>query len=55
MDATRRTALAPIRTEHLTKHYGAVAGLEDLSLEVSTGEVIGYLGPNGAGKPKPRL
>jgi len=50
MDTTGRTALAAIRTEHLTKHYGAVAGLEDLNLEVSPGEVIGYLGPNGAGK-----
>jgi ABC-2 type transport system ATP-binding protein len=39
-----------VRTAHLTKHYGAVVGLEDLSLEVNAGEVIGYLGPNGAGK-----
>lgn len=39
-----------IRTEGLTKRYGAVAALADLDLEVSTGEVVGYLGPNGAGK-----
>jgi ABC-2 type transport system ATP-binding protein len=50
MDADSGTALAAIRTEHLTKHYGAVVGLEDLNLEVNAGEVIGYLGPNGAGK-----
>jgi ABC-2 type transport system ATP-binding protein len=39
-----------IRTEGLTKRYGEVAALEDLSLEVAAGEVVGYLGPNGAGK-----
>jgi ABC-2 type transport system ATP-binding protein len=39
-----------VSTEHLTKHYGTVIGLEDLSLEVAAGEVLGYLGPNGAGK-----
>jgi ABC-2 type transport system ATP-binding protein len=41
---------AAIRTEALTKHYGAVVGVEDLDLEVSRGEVFGFLGPNGAGK-----
>ena len=39
-----------IRTEGLTKYYGAVVGLEDLTLEVAEGEVFGFLGPNGAGK-----
>jgi ABC-2 type transport system ATP-binding protein len=39
-----------IRTEDLTKHYGAVAALESLRLEVPRGVVLGYLGPNGAGK-----
>jgi ABC-2 type transport system ATP-binding protein len=40
----------PIRTEGLTKHFGAVHALEDLDLTVNPGEVFGYLGPNGAGK-----
>lgn len=39
-----------IKTEGLTKHYGEVRALEDLSLEVQMGEVFGFLGPNGAGK-----
>jgi ABC-2 type transport system ATP-binding protein len=39
-----------IRTEGLTKYYGAVVGIEDLSLAVTSGEVFGFLGPNGAGK-----
>ncbi len=47
---TGTTSQVAVSTEHLTKHYGTVIGLEDLSLEVATGEVPGYLGPNGAGK-----
>jgi len=39
-----------LRTEQLTKQYGPVTGLADLSMEVTAGEVLGYLGPNGAGK-----
>jgi ABC-2 type transport system ATP-binding protein len=39
-----------IRTEGLTKDYGAGHGLFDLDLRVQAGEVFGYLGPNGAGK-----
>jgi ABC-2 type transport system ATP-binding protein len=41
---------AVIRTDGLSKDYGAVHALRDLDLEVAPGEVFGYLGPNGAGK-----
>ncbi len=41
---------AAIETRGLTKHYGRVHALDDLSLRVEEGEVFGFLGPNGAGK-----
>lgn len=39
-----------IETKGLTKRYGNKAALDDLSITVSKGEILGYLGPNGAGK-----
>jgi ABC-2 type transport system ATP-binding protein len=39
-----------ILAQHLTKHYGALAVVEDLSFAVEPGEIVGFLGPNGAGK-----
>jgi ABC-2 type transport system ATP-binding protein len=39
-----------IVTENLTKNYGSVAAVQDLSLNVHSGEIFGFLGPNGAGK-----
>jgi ABC-2 type transport system ATP-binding protein len=41
---------AIIRTEKLTKSYGAHRGILDIDLEVKENEVFGFLGPNGAGK-----
>lgn len=42
--------VAAIEIRHLTKFYGASRGIEDVSLTVHPGEVLGFLGPNGSGK-----
>ena len=42
--------IAVIATNGLTKHYGKVQALVDLTLDVRSGEIFGFLGPNGAGK-----
>ena len=39
-----------LSTRLLTKRYGSLTAVEDLDLEVGTGELFGFLGPNGAGK-----
>ena len=36
--------------ENLTKRYGAQKAVDNISLKVATGEILGFLGPNGAGK-----
>ena len=42
--------MATLRTLNLTKSYGGRTVLRDVSLSVTSGEVVGLLGPNGAGK-----
>jgi len=39
-----------IETQGLTKYYGALAALVDLSLTIDEGDIFGFIGPNGAGK-----
>ena len=39
-----------LRVEHVSKRFGAVEALRDLSLHLRKGEVLGLLGDNGAGK-----
>ena len=34
----------------LTKYYGSILGVKDLSLDLNEGEIFGFIGPNGAGK-----
>ncbi|MEV0027952.1 ABC transporter ATP-binding protein [Nocardia sp. NPDC050793] len=41
---------AAISIERLSKRFGRIVAVEDLSLTVAAGEVFGFLGPNGAGK-----
>ena len=41
---------AVIRAEHLTKRFGDVLAVDDLSFALQRGTVTGFLGPNGAGK-----
>jgi ABC-2 type transport system ATP-binding protein len=36
--------------ENLTKKYGSQKAVDNISLKVATGEILGFLGPNGAGK-----
>lgn len=43
-------AAQPIEFESLTKYYGDVRGVEELTFTVDEGEIFGFLGPNGAGK-----
>ena len=39
-----------LEIKNLTKYYGSIRGVEDLSLELKQGEIFGFIGPNGAGK-----
>jgi len=39
-----------IETSHLTRYFGSLVAVEDMTISVDSGEILGLLGPNGAGK-----
>ena len=41
---------SPLTLSHVTKRFGPFTAVNDLSLDVPEGQIIGFLGPNGAGK-----
>ena len=39
-----------ITVNNISKHFGSQKALNEISFDISKGEIVGFLGPNGAGK-----
>jgi len=50
MSGTGESPAPAIRTQGLTKRYGATEAVRGVDLEVRVGEIFGLIGPDGAGK-----
>lgn len=49
-ETDRSSAISAISTHELSKSYGNTRALASASIQVATGEIVGFVGPNGAGK-----
>src|SRR4029078_1380824 len=49
-DSNPRDPVLAVDLRNLTKRFGPVTAVNDLSLQIESGEIVAFLGPNGAGK-----